>query len=251
MYYGNSSMETRQNPVGVSNRTYESVWPLQEDPTGVIFDSTSNNYDGSSIGSMTPDDQVEGKIDGSLDFDGINDHINVGKIDSNAWTAITLEAWIRMDSTDDDRIIAKEEGTGGGSYIWILGKSGNNLKCRITTDGIGGGFTEIHTSGGLTVMNWHYIAMTWDSTSERFIGYIDGVSVANVQRDGSKIRNSTVDVTLADLASGVRQFDGIISETRISTKAWSDDWINTTYNNQNNPGSFYSIGAEQYIFITL
>jgi hypothetical protein len=36
------------------------------------------------------------------------------------------------------------------------------------------------------------------------------------------------------------QFD----EVRISTSARSSDWIKTEFNNQNNPASFYAIGAE-------
>jgi len=251
MYYGNSTLESQQHPKGVWGNDYVAVWHLKEDPTGTIYDSTTNNYDGSSFGGMTIADQVDGKIDGSLDFDGSNDRIIIGEMDSNSWTAITLEAWMKMDDTDDDRVISKEEGTGGGPHIWMLGKSGNNLKCRITTDGTGGGFSEIQPSGGLTLGNWHYIAMTWDTSSERFIGYIDGEPVANIFRDGDTITDSIVDVILADQAAGVRQFEGVISETQISKDALSEDWIRTEYRNQNNPNSYYTIGMEYSEFITL
>ncbi|MFX0024675.1 MAG: DUF2341 domain-containing protein, partial [Candidatus Hermodarchaeota archaeon] len=45
MYYGNSTMESRENPERVWGSNYESVWHLSEDPTGTIYDSTSNNND--------------------------------------------------------------------------------------------------------------------------------------------------------------------------------------------------------------
>ncbi len=241
MYYGNSTMDSQQMPTDVWDSNCVGVWHLKEDPTDPIHDSTIKNYEGTSYGGMAPIDQVDGKIDGSLDFDGSDDRIVIGEIDSDSWTAITLEAWMKMDNTGDDRVISKEEGTGYGPHIWMLGKSGNNLKCRITTDGTGGAYSQIQSSGGLTIGNWHYIAMTWDSSSERFIGYIDGEPVANIFRDGDSITNSMVDVILADQAAGVRQFDGIMSEARIYKDARSEDWIRTEYNNQFNPNDFYNV----------
>ncbi|MEA3488318.1 MAG: hypothetical protein U9R10_03585, partial [Euryarchaeota archaeon] len=36
-----------------------------------------------------------------------------------------------------------------------------------------------------------------------------------------------------------------IDEVRISDTARNADWIQTSYNNQNNPSSFYDVGAEE------
>ncbi|MDI6807350.1 MAG: hypothetical protein QMD14_06150, partial [Candidatus Aenigmarchaeota archaeon] len=41
-------------------------------------------------------------------------------------------------------------------------------------------------------------------------------------------------------------FNGIIDEVRISNMARSDKCISTTYNNQNSPSTFYSVGNEEY-----
>jgi hypothetical protein len=43
-----------------------------------MTDSTSNLNHGTSGGTMTAGDQVPGQIGGSLDFDGIDDLVNVG-----------------------------------------------------------------------------------------------------------------------------------------------------------------------------
>ncbi|MFX1448892.1 MAG: DUF2341 domain-containing protein, partial [Promethearchaeota archaeon] len=46
MYYGNSTMSSRQNPAGVWNSNYVAVWHMNQDPSSSnILDSTSNNYD--------------------------------------------------------------------------------------------------------------------------------------------------------------------------------------------------------------
>ena len=45
--------------------------------------------------------------------------------------------------------------------------------------------------------------------------------------------------------NAARNFDGVIDEARVSNIARSADWISTEYNNQNNPGTFYSVGDEE------
>ncbi len=247
MYFGSKTASNQQNPSGVWDSNYDAVWHLSEDPTeGLIYDSTLNNHDGTPAGAMTSSDQVNGQIDGSLDFDGNDDHITIGQVTSNSWTAITVEAWIRMEDTGDDRVLAKEEGTGSGPYIFILGKSGSNLKCRLTTDGTGGGYTELQPSGGLIVGKWQHIAFTWSSITTAFKGFIDGANIATLYRDGDSILNSVENVIIADMSYFARQFRGIIDEVRISRVARSNEWISTQYNNQYDPLSFYSVSSLEY-----
>lgn len=40
---------------------------------------------------------------------------------------------------------------------------------------------------------------------------------------------------------------GQIDEVRISATARSGNWIKTEYNNQNSPGTFYSVGAQEAV----
>ncbi|MFX1467454.1 MAG: DUF2341 domain-containing protein, partial [Promethearchaeota archaeon] len=98
LYYGNETMSPRENPEGVWNTNYQGVWHLSEDPTDsspAFKDSTPNNNDGTDYGSMTSGDQVLGQIDGSLDFDGGDDYLEVN--DSSSLTipgSFTVSAWI-------------------------------------------------------------------------------------------------------------------------------------------------------------
>ena len=95
MYYGNPSMNSQENPEGVWNIDYKGVWHLKEDPSvSKVKDSTSNSYHGTSYGSMTSNNQLEGQIGGSLQFDGINDYISLGPDSGLKLTdAFTIEAW--------------------------------------------------------------------------------------------------------------------------------------------------------------
>ncbi|MFX0036940.1 MAG: hypothetical protein ACFE9I_15020, partial [Candidatus Hermodarchaeota archaeon] len=99
MFYGNSTLGPQENPTGVWNSDYKGVWHLKEDPgpgdPGDIKDSTSNSNHGTADDSMRSYDQISGQIDGSLDFDGYDDHVIVG----NVGTGIkTIDFWMNPHS---------------------------------------------------------------------------------------------------------------------------------------------------------
>ncbi|MHA2138965.1 MAG: DUF2341 domain-containing protein [Candidatus Hodarchaeales archaeon] len=251
MYFGNDTIPNQANPTGVWANNYEGIYHLSEDPTGTIYDSTANNNDGTSTGSMTSSDQVEGIFDGSVDFDGSNDLINIGDVNSNSWTGVTAQAWIFHDTTGDDRIICKSPSGVTAEHIISLAvvNSGSNdrLRVRLSTDGIGGSAAISRDSVlTFTTGTWHHVAFTWDSASERIYLYIDGSQDSNNYfKDGDSIDDSTLPVILANVNTGAddRYYDGKIDEARLSNVARSANWIGTEFNNQYSPYSFYSVGA--------
>lgn len=139
MFYGNSSVSTSQEDViGVWNSYYKAVWHMSENPAGTspqLLDSTTNNNDGTSAGSMASDDQVSGQIDGSLDFDGSNDWISASDADSLDMDVDatgennTIEAWIKPDSTSvtlGSDATWTDHGEGGTSFIGTEGGEPND-----------------------------------------------------------------------------------------------------------------------------
>jgi len=106
IYYGNAAADDQQDAANVWDSNYMMVQHLSEDPSGSapqMLDSTANNNDGTSSGTMTTSDQVAGKIDGSLEFDGNvaqDDLITVpnSSVWDNITTAITISAWVNPNS---------------------------------------------------------------------------------------------------------------------------------------------------------
>ncbi|MFX1572394.1 MAG: hypothetical protein ACFFB0_06565 [Promethearchaeota archaeon] len=96
MFYGNSTIGPQEHATGVWDSYYKGVWHLKEDPGGPndIKDSTSNDKHGTS-NSMWMSNQVSGKIDGSLNFDGNYDYISVGDVGPEIKT---IEFWMNPDS---------------------------------------------------------------------------------------------------------------------------------------------------------
>jgi hypothetical protein len=94
--------------------------------------------------------------------------------------------------------------------------------------------------------------MVYDAVNDELRFYVDGALDGSLSlRDYGSISNSLPTVIGASLAAlGVEGttnqfFDGIIDEVRLSNIDRTADWILTSYTNQVDPASFYSIGTEE------
>ncbi|MHA2334453.1 MAG: DUF2341 domain-containing protein, partial [Candidatus Hodarchaeales archaeon] len=247
MYYGNDTISNQENPTAVWDNDFTAVWHLNEDPTGSIYDSTINDHEGSSLGGMNSIDQVDGKIDGSIAFDGIDDRISINSINSNAWTAFTVEAWIRLDTTLGNKKEVKIVGKDGEQFeLCVYRFSGYKVRIRIWTEGTGGGNIELDSSPFINTSDWHHIAFSWDSVTNDIVIYGDGSPRGISSIDGDNLADTSANTIIAALANGNDPFPGALSETRVSTIARSSSWILTEYNNQFDPDSFYTVSKRDY-----
>ena len=104
MYYGNDTVSNQQNPAAVWDSNYNLVHHLSE-TLGTVYDSTSKNNDGITIGGV--DQNAAGHIfgvDGSDLFHGDNDFTEVTNPNSLS-SVSTIELWfiphIQYDNTYD------------------------------------------------------------------------------------------------------------------------------------------------------
>lgn len=227
---------------------YATVQHLNNDPSGIIFDSTFNNHDGTPYGTMDSNDLIDGKIGDAISFDGTDDMICIGQIDTDQWTQFTMSAWVYHTFNDDNRVFSKSLSTSPTSHIITLRVAKNRVSNRINTDGVGG--TGLSQDGNTTVTlgAWHYISWSWSASRESVICYMDGNPVIEVTCDGDTILDSDAVFVIGntDLLND-RFWNGYIDEARLTTMVRSEDWVNTEYNNQNNPSGFYSVETESVI----
>jgi hypothetical protein len=107
--------------------------------------------------------------------------------------------------------------------------------------------TGSHT---LSTGTWYYLVATY-SSSTGTIGYVNAASdatVAGATALASGTANTYIGSDQND-ASG-RYWNGTIDEARVASTARSADWITTEYNNQNAPGSFYTVGTEVSLVVS-
>ncbi|MFX1530578.1 MAG: DUF2341 domain-containing protein [Promethearchaeota archaeon] len=241
MYYGNSTMNSRQNPTGVWDDNYVGVWHLSEDPTGIIDDSTSNNNDGNSYGSMDTGDQILGKIDGSINFDGNDDNIATEENNLLAGcSSLTMSAWIKPLDTQSDYcgIIEYDNTTDVSSFDagMELRDTGEPRVNIWTTSG----FKYVDSSVPLPTTQFTYFVFVYDGDLNI---YLDGSFDSSTPHSGT-VRNNPRYINIGRNTHDGMSFNGTIDEIHISNINRSADWISTEYNNQYDPNSFYSVGEE-------
>ena len=88
------------------------------------------------------------------------------------------------------------------------------------------------------------MVLKYDGSANRMYLRYNDVADADVAQSGS-LRQNSYNIRIGDHATGGDDpFDGIIDEVRISSKARSNEWLDTEYNNQNDPGTFFTLGPE-------
>ncbi|MFX1544487.1 MAG: DUF2341 domain-containing protein, partial [Promethearchaeota archaeon] len=243
MYYGNPSIQNLQNPTSVWSNSYGSVWHLNDDPTGTIYDSTPSDNDGTSSGGMTSGDQLAGQIDGSLDFDGSDDEVNLpGAVigDRAAWT---ISAWIKMGAdTADQRTIYSEGNTGVTEYLFLyVDDTGSEVRFYSTT--ATGDYAQVIGSTNVEDNQWHFVTFVQRTKTNREL-YVDGSSEGTSIQDAGTFTTDTANIGVLISDWVADWFKGTIDEVRISYAARSADWITTEFNNQHAIASFLSVGSE-------
>ncbi|MFW9835236.1 MAG: hypothetical protein ACFFEK_14645, partial [Candidatus Thorarchaeota archaeon] len=245
-------------PPAVGSRVwdeYETVNHLADDPSGIIYDSTANNYDGTSFGGMTSGDLVTGVAGNGMnfDFDPIttdnSDMINIGQIYTDDWTSFTTSIWVYMDVNRDCRVFSKSPSTNPSQHI-ITTRIANNtptndyprLNARLRTD-ISGSNHQSNTT--FTLGSWQYLTWMWDATSDTVVGYMNGVPILSETHSGNNLYDSDCVFVIANNNMATdstynRFFDGILDEVRLTRSIRSAAWIQTEYSNQVNPSGFYS-----------
>lgn len=249
LYYGNSTATDQQNSAAVWDANYKGVWHLKESPTnaaGEIKDSTGTGNNGTSL-NMAAGEQTAGQIDGSLDFNGFANGVDLssGYTDANSFT---FSAWVRSDGNNAGNKIFSNGRSGGSSSGWSVGFGGSDGAYRFTKYGI----VDAEVTSGSWSSDFTYVVWVVKANNDVEV-YVNGVSA------GSVGNTSTITTNASDARIGFNRdstnssgdyWNGLIDEVRYSNTIRSSDWIATEYNNQNSPSTFASVSSEQTFYGT-
>ena len=224
MYYGNDS--------AVDNQTPSDVW------TGYNSVNHLNTFLDSKRNVTVTNDgttDITGKIGKAKSFTSDNSI----KMSNYPWTdnsPIAISFWGKFTERIDASFVL--EGASGNRLLFHYPFSDGNLYWD---------YGSIHGQGRINA----YIGNRINQ-----LDYITLTSTGNHSPEKQEIiLNGIVLATkdTADAPAGINdntfslgpQFVGILDEFRVTTNIPSIDLINIQYNNQNDPESFYSIGAEE------
>jgi len=265
MLYGKSTITTDQSTIATWDEDYETVWHMNQDPSGTapqLMEFSGSGINGTSSGAMTSADLVNGKCGEGIDFDGVNDFINFGDVLIDGLSNITVEAWYNASS------IPTETNPSGhnaneGAIVHKSGFSDDNIGLTISAGGVVGyidnGSDNNATGSAPTLSTWTHIVMSWNNSA--IMIYRNGVLDATQGSvSGNFINNNnSLRIGGGHTPTTPHEFDGILDEIRISSVARSADYAATSFNSQNQPtttigvntgGDFYTVSLEEDIFHT-
>ena len=252
VYYGNPSCSNQENPQGVwDSSSYVMVQHLNE-TSGICYDSTSHNYDGTPVGALNHN--AVGIIDGADGFNGVNSTISVPQPSLTNYTVgMTLSAWVKFNNNTNRQGIIYKWNTGSGQYGYYFeylqhatyGKCLCFYACSTSAvspqTGHYGAFTP-------TVGVWYHVAAVW-APNQYAKTYVNGVLATDKYHTTliSRIFNNNLEPLLvgARTVTGVLVMNGSIDEARVIKIARPVGWLTTEFNNQNDPSSFYSVGPQE------
>jgi hypothetical protein len=209
-------------------------WTFDDGSGSTASDVTSNGNEGTLFGPVW----TTGQIDGALEFDGLNDYVDVGPLDIMG-NEMTISAWARADSfatpSRDNRLIAKATGTAADNHWWMLSTivsgGATRLRFRLKTEGNGLTDSLIASSGDITIGEWFHAVVTYDGLVMRV--YKDGQEVGNAAKSGGGGRISTdpgVGVSIGRNPDGYGEWNGGIDDVRIYNRALTAHEVFDLYN---------------------
>lgn len=245
IYYGNAGAADQSDAENVWDANYKMIQHMKDNTTSSTLDSTANNHDGTKLAENSPVVNTSGKIGSCQQFDGFNDEIIVtDHADLDLSGNFTIEAWLNyVDISAGGVFISKFWDGSTRAYDAGITASGQ-LTLLIRPAGDGADTIVYSADGVITTGTWYHVVMLYDGTNYQW--YVDGVA------SGSAVTKANPDTNNADLNIGDRShpssnvyMDGKIDEVRISSTNRAVTLLTTQHNNQNNPGTFYSLGAEE------
>ena len=222
----------------------EARWKLDDDlATRVVIDDISTNNGVLTGNGDTEYISVAGKLGKALDLDGANDHVLAGNIDFTD-DKISAFVWVKAENFDDTgnmNIVMSKYETGGNHRVWALRMGTNGAITKTLSlflgDPANGTLEYNGRANALNIVNtgsWYLVGFTYSTGTLKF--YVNGTAYNPTTISGSipsSIYDCTEEIRLGAFNIGgasANEFDGIIDEARVYSRALTQDQVTALYN---------------------
>jgi Concanavalin A-like lectin/glucanases superfamily/Domain of unknown function (DUF2341) len=240
-YYGNASAADQQNPTGVWDSNYKTVWHLGNG-TAIGGDSTTNAHTLTANGNAAP---ATGMIYGGATLDGSGDFFT--SPDSVDWDFgagdFTIEGWMRFNVTSGVGPLVAQYPSGDAAWSFELNSFVGGLAFVWSTTGANEFF--VARTWAPATGTWYHVSVVRAGSALRL--FVNGSQLGTDGTLSGTIFNSTAMLSVGSRTSaGGSPLNGLLDEIRISKGIGrTAGWIATSYNTQNSPSTFSSAGSEE------
>ena len=216
-------------------------WTL-DDGVGFLAVDSEGNHDGTVDGAGW----TVGQLGGALDFDGINDYVDVGTFDV-VGSGLTMMGWFNAETipTSDGRVISKADGPNDFNAWWQLSTtdSGSNRYMRMRIKAGGTTTTFADSSVNLSPGQWYFAVATYANSSGDMKLYLDGVEVASgVHAVGGPVDvDPSVPVAIGANGTLERFFDGVLDDVRVYNRTLGASEIADLYGGGSAPVAHWKL----------
>ena len=221
-------LQTTVAAQSVYDGNFKAVYHMNDATTSTIYDSTSNNNDGTKKAANEPV-EATGKVGQAQDFDGSDDDIALPSLGTT--DTLTIESIVKVDTFADELnkgIVA--------SRTWVAGKVdfGYSMKGTATDKwkfqfDVYSELTPVSNKVDFALDTYYYLAGTYDKTGTSQKMYYNDTLDRTITSGQTWHTVSLTDLDIGDFLSG-RYANGIIDEVRISTNIRTAAWLKATYN---------------------
>ncbi|MDD5433241.1 MAG: prepilin-type N-terminal cleavage/methylation domain-containing protein [Candidatus Pacebacteria bacterium] len=178
------------------------AWGFDSIEGTTVFDETGNSKNGTLSGAV----QVNGIMEKALEFDGINDFVQIDNL--TAKHSITIILWLKSSNYNNSVPISLS----GDNYSYgpDLLFRGNQIFWNTNKD------SDNDFQAGTTYYidaNWHHFAVVADYEDDSTKIFIDGNFAGQASYQDPSITNGTITIGMA--GSGGGNFPGIIDDVKI------------------------------------
>jgi hypothetical protein len=206
-------------------------YKFDEGRGNILTDTSGNGNDGTIYGATW----VEGKAGPALEFDGIDDYVEVIPNSSlNMGSPVTVSLWIMPKALpkshsgylEYDLVVLNKGSFATSDGNWFLGVSNKSVAFSFKPlDGYGWQKYTAET-GEISVNTWHFLAVTHSGEDLRF--YLDGKLVKE-SKQVEKMAEGSHPLRIGSYEWNDYYFCGLINETKIYNRALSPNEVRGEY----------------------
>lgn len=188
-------------------------WPLDE-----TNGTTAPDLNGGAHGTLVngPVWAVgDGYLGNGLEFDGLDDRVDLGPIDITSGTGFSLACWIRPGSStmQEQLFVGKAYDPLFGDFVWSVGTTlHTRLQFRLQTVST----TTIQTPPNTIFPGaFYHVAITYDGSTMAL--YVNGALAASAPKSGALGFHPQALAAMGhlDIGPGVVPFEGVLGDVRI------------------------------------
>jgi predicted ribosomally synthesized peptide with SipW-like signal peptide len=202
----------------------EAYYPFENSADDV----SGNGYDGTLNGDVS---FASGRIGRAAEFDGDDDYVEIaGGPGLDLTTELSISAWINTSQTQPSytRLVSRER-SGRGNRQYNLGFAPGGTRPRTVVDTEDTNSVEVAGTTNVADGNWHHLAVTFDADDSLRL-YVDGVLEDQTQVSAPVVSRAS-DSAISGVAHSPTQlqFDGLIDDVRVYSRALSTSEIQSLY----------------------